>query len=484
MTGEDAENTDQLTIEPLSTMRLLGIVGAITLALSIINMPIPSAAAVDRKSFSIAVSSWDRKGGLIAADVNGDGARDLIITQPSTIVAYAQSGTKLWSVANPSIQLGGQSESDGLPGLHGAGVQAGDIDNDGITEVLYVTTDNRLRLINGLNGSIERTISLPAVSSRYNRWEHAIISNFRRNGDSDLLLSASVVINSSGYLRATKIAAYSFASLASAGAGANALWSRSDFVSPSHGHPRVADLDRDGRDEVVGGIVVSHDGSKRVDIGVGNQASPHIDSLAIGDITPTSAGLEAVAVEEGGERRVIMYNKSRVLWSKSRKPATDGDKVQIGNYHTGLPGLEIFLRGAESNDMWVMNRLGNTIAAYDFDTVKQPQSWTDAGIEVIFAIHWTGETRQLNAAKERHEAGDVGIFDPLTAKFIQVFDEAADRVYVADLAGDWREELVVISGSNLRIYRNLDANPRPNVTSLWSDPLYNRLKMTWNYYSP
>ena len=57
-------------------------------------------------------------------------------------------------------------------------------------------------------------------------------------------------------------------------------------------------------------------------------------------------------------------------------------------------------------------------------------------------------------------------------------------MYVADLAGDWREELVVISGSNLRIYRNLDANPRPNVTSLCSDPLYNRLKMTWNYYSP
>ena len=443
------------------------------------------AAEIDHKTFDIAVSSWDRKGGVIAADVNGDGERDLIITQPSLIIAYTQSGTKLWTVAFPDIQLGGQAETDGQPGLHGPGVQAGDIDNDGTTEVLYVTTGNQLRVINGRTGSLERSINLPAVSSRFNRWEHAIISNFRGGRLSrDLLLAASVVIDSNrGYLRATKIAAYSFASLASAGAGAQALWSRDDFVSQSHGQPRVMDLDKDGRDEVVGGIVVGHDGSKHVDIGVGNNRLPHIDALAIGDIDPSSAGFEAVIAEEGGDRRVIMFNKFKLLWSKSRKPATDGDKVTIGNYATNRTGLEIFLRGAESNDMWVMDRAGNRIAAYDFDAVKQPQSWTDAGIEDIFSIHWTGGSKQFNLAKERHESGDVGIFDPMTAKFIQVFDEAADRVYVVDLAGDWREEIVVISGLRLSIYRNLDANPNPGRASLWNTRLYNRLKMTWNYYS-
>jgi hypothetical protein len=136
------------------------------LVLSAMSLLISSSGAVDRKSFDIAVSSWDRKGGVIAADVNGNGTRDLIITQPSLIVAYTQTGTKLWTVAFPNIQLGGQSESDGLPGLHGPGVQAGDIDNDGTTEVLYVTTGNRLRVINGRSGKLERSINLPAVSSR------------------------------------------------------------------------------------------------------------------------------------------------------------------------------------------------------------------------------------------------------------------------------------------------------------------------------
>jgi hypothetical protein len=443
------------------------------------------AGNVDRTSFDIAVSSWDRKGGLIAANVNDAGARDLIITQPSLIVAYAQTGVKLWTVAFPDIHLGGQSESDGLPGLHGPGVQAGDIDNDGRTEVLYVTTGNRLRVLNGRTGTLKRSITLPAVSSRFNRWEHAIIANFRGQGDFDLLLSASVTIDSSrGYLRDTKIAAYSYASLASAGAGAKALWSRDDFVSPSHGPPRVVDLDGDGRDEVVGGIVVGHNGSKHVDIGIGNKRLPHIDSLAINNIDPDSPGLEVVIVEEGGNKRVIMYNKSKVLWSKSRGSATDGDKVQTADYDPKRKGAEIFLRGAESNDMWVMDRKGNTIAAYDFDTAKRPQSWSNNGIEDIFRIHWTGGQKLFNVAKERGKSGDVGIFDPLTAEFIEVFDEAADRVYVADMAGDWREEVVVISGRKLTIYRNLDANPKPNKPSLWTYPHYRRLKMTWNYYSP
>ena len=462
---------------------------AVGLVLSAMLLLISSGAEadVDRKRFDIAVSSWDRKGGLIAADVNGDGRRDLIITQPSLIVAYTQSGTKLWTVAFPDIRLGGQSEKDGLPGLHGPGVQAGDIDNDGTTEVLYVTTGNKLRLINGRNGRIKRTISLPAVSSHFNRWEHAIISNFRGQGDRDLLLSASVDINGNGYLRDIKIAAYSFASLASAGAGAKALWRRSDFVSPSHGQPRVIDLDQDGRDEVLGGIVVGHNGAKLVDIGIGNNNNPHIDSLAVGGIDPSSPKLEAVIPEEGGKKRVILYNKSKVLWSKPREGATDGDKVQVGDFDPGRKGLEIFLRGANSDDMWVMDRAGNRIAAYDFDTKKQPQSWSDNGIEEIFSLHWTGRAKQLLAVKERGTTGDVGIFDPMTAKFIEVFDEAADRIYVADLAGDWREELVVISGRKLTIYRNLDANPQgvaSNARPSWKKNIYLRRKMTWNYYSP
>jgi hypothetical protein len=58
-------------------------------------------------------------------------------------------------------------------------------------------------------------------------------------------------------------------------------------------------------------------------------------------------------------------------------------------------------------------------------------------------IDWTGGQKQLAAAKERHTAGNVAIFDPLTGAFPLRLNEEARRLYVADVTGDWREEIVV-----------------------------------------
>ncbi|HID06947.1 MAG TPA: hypothetical protein EYP10_07335, partial [Armatimonadetes bacterium] len=87
-------------------------------------------------------------------------------------------------------------------------------------------------------------------------------------------------------------------------------------------------------------------------------------------------------------------------------------------------------------------------------------------------------------AKERHKSGDVCIFDPISGEFLYRFKERADRLYVADVSGDWREELIVVSGNEIHIYHNDAPNPRPNQPRLWMKQWYRRCKMTWNYYSP
>jgi hypothetical protein len=116
------------------------------------------------------------------------------------------------------------------------------------------------------------------------------------------------------------------------------------------------------------------------------------------------------------------------------------------------------------------------------DEVK-PADWTDSGVEVTNNIEWTG-ARQLACAKERHTAGDVCIFDPLTGEFLWRFRERADRLYVADVRGDWREEAIVLAGNELHIYANPDANPDPDRSRLWKNRNYRRLKQCHNYYSP
>lgn len=113
-----------------------------------------------------------------------------------------------------------------------------------------------------------------------------------------------------------------------------------------------------------------------------------------------------------------------------------------------------------------------------------PGGWSKAGIEVIYSIDWTGEPLQLIAAKERHRSGDVVLLDPVSGNFLLQFKESADRLYIADVSGDWREEIIVQNGSELHIYENPEPALGPARDRLWTNPQYRRDKMTWNYYNP
>ena len=113
-----------------------------------------------------------------------------------------------------------------------------------------------------------------------------------------------------------------------------------------------------------------------------------------------------------------------------------------------------------------------------------PEGWTVRGMEVIHTIDWTGDTQQLACAKERHKSGDICLFEPLTGRFVAVFKEKTNRLYVADVFGDWREEIIVLNGQDLHVYQNDSPNPRPDKKRLWADRNYRRLKQCHNYYSP
>jgi len=71
----------------------------------------------------------DSAGGIMVADVNDDGKPDFMVTVPGHLAVYDNSGRKLW-IKKLDIVVGGQSESQGLPGHDGPGVAAGDVDGD------------------------------------------------------------------------------------------------------------------------------------------------------------------------------------------------------------------------------------------------------------------------------------------------------------------------------------------------------------------
>ncbi|MBU0665614.1 MAG: hypothetical protein KJ990_13880 [Proteobacteria bacterium] len=415
----------------------------------------------------------DTAGGLIAADINDDGARELLITAPGYIGAYGTNGKQLWS-KHIDVCVGGESESKGLPGHHGPGVQAGDINGDRKTEVVFFDRESTLHVLRGGNGQELWSAKLQPPAGAQ-RWEHVIIANFRGKGDRDLLMQAT---NAKGYRTGRYLAAYSVESLQ---AGKNEpLWQRNDFVSCAHNGARLADLDGDGRDEVLGATILGPDGELRVIVDL----KGHLDSIFVGDVRPELPGLEVVMLEEGRLNRIFLVGISGLIWEAHHKHQ-EPQNAAIGRFIPGLSEMQIWCRSRfnEHQTPFVLNAHGALYSEYKMDDMA-PKGWTLRGVEVINSIYWSGEERMYACAKERHRSGDVCIFDPVSGRFLLRLPEKADRLYVADVSGDWREEIIVWSGNELHIYSNPQPNPRPEIPRLWTTPHYRRSKMTWNYYSP
>ena len=415
----------------------------------------------------------DSAGGILVADVTGDGKMDFLVTVPGHLAAYGNNGAKLWSKAL-DIAVGGQSESQGLPGHHGPGVAAGDVDGNGACEVVFLTKDSVLHIVEGATGK-KKAIAKPPVPKGAARWEVAMIADFRGAGDDrDILLQAT---NKSGYRTGRYLAAYAVAELIK---GGKPLWTTDKFVSCAHNSARLADINGDGRDEVLGATLFSAKGKLLTKAA---NFSGHMDSVFVADVQPDRPGLEVVLLEEGSNH-VQVLSATGPVWRKHYRK-TEPQNAAVGRFKADSDDVFIWCRSRYNTHQkpFVLGPDGKLAARYAMDDVA-PKGWAASGVETIYTIDWTGKRQQLACAKERHTSGDVCIFDPLTGEFLLRLPEKCDRLLVADVTGDWREEIIVLAGDELHVYANAAPNPRPKAKRLWADRNYRRLKQCRNYYSP
>jgi len=415
----------------------------------------------------------DSGGGIITADINNDGKMDYLVTVPGHLAAYDNNGKKLW-IKKIDIVVGGSSESQGLPGHCGPGVAAGDVDGDGKCEVVFLTRDTVFHILDGKTGIEQANAKLPHPEGA-DYWEVAMIADFRgTGGDGDILLQTT---NNRGYRMGKFLAAYTIDKLVK---GGKPLWESDEFVSCAHNSARLADINGDGRDDVLGATIFSSDGKLLA------RAIPdryHMDSVFVADVRPDKPGLEVVMLEEGSNQ-VQLVGVGGPIW-RSHFKKQEPQNAAVGRFKEGSDEIFIWCRSrySEHQKPFVFNSAGKKVFDYQMDDVA-PSGWTASGVEIIHTIDWTGKQQQLACATERHTTGDVCLFEPLTGKFVAHFKEKADRLYVADVTGDWREEIIVLNGNELHIYANSEANPRPNQERLWTSRNYRRLKQCYNYYSP
>ena len=190
-------------------MKLGALVGTVALAISL--RPAGASESVPPKPFIIKLEippPQESEGGMIVADVDNNGAMDYLVTVPGHLAVYSNDGQKLW-VKQTDLVVGGQSESRGLPGHHGPGVAAGDVDGDGKCEVIFLTKDRVLHVVDGATGR-EEANAKPAVPKGAERWELAMIASFQGTSDQDILLQAT---NKAGYRTGRYLAAYRFNTL-------------------------------------------------------------------------------------------------------------------------------------------------------------------------------------------------------------------------------------------------------------------------------
>jgi rhamnogalacturonan endolyase len=234
----------------------------------------------------------------------------------------------------------------------------------------------------------------------------------------------------------------------------------------------VADVDGDGRDEIVfGAAVIDDDGRGLYATGLG-----HGDALHVGDLDPDRPGLEVFDIQERFDDAGASFRDARtgeILWKKpSVRAGDDGEGPGRGNafdVDPRYPGAESWVAGAGVRGMW---------------TAKGARIGTGQPSAVNFAVWWDGDLlRELldrNAVMKWNWTAERLDTMFVAAGAASNNGTKSTPVLSGDVLGDWREEVILRAADDpreLRIYTTTLPTAYRFVT-LMHDPVY-RLGMAW-----
>jgi len=459
-------------------------------------------------------------------DLDGDGLPDFTFRSGTRLYAYSHEGKFMWSykIRNPG-------------GNGGAKHGAADTDGDGRMEVVALDSAGVLVILDGAGGNPERQVPVENLMAGQ-RAGHVILANLRGLGDRDAVVQTlDVTPEGSGYKYYLNRSLIAF----NLETGAE-LWRveqdatlkngiHEGYWGQAHGPALAADVDLDGMDEVIGADMIDQDGRilnfnyPPYWVDLATIYVDHLDGITAGDFRPDLPGLEWVIMEEdnaGYETYFsAMLSADGIIWRKKpesllKDPAFfrgnlaghqyfEAQNAAAGNFDAGLPHAEFYFSSrfnggnGFSQNPWILDNTGELITHYRTDAVlpegfnPHPTGGNGEGLEYVWTIDWDGSGRELITGMTRHYMGNAGVFDPMTGAPVWLTGREFPAVrslfvYVADVSGDCREELLLCdstaSGPVMRVYWNEDPFAGLYRISKWKDPLYRRVKQNWNYYSP
>ncbi|MDR4930615.1 rhamnogalacturonan lyase family protein [Segatella bryantii] len=246
-------------------------------------------------------------------------------------------------------------------------------------------------------------------------------------------------------------------------------WNCKDSSSPWYGQGyhnyAVADVDEDGRDEIVFGSMVIDDTGK----GLSTTGLGHGDAEHVGDYNPYIHGLEIFACNEDNPANNYRDATTSKIYYRLAGGSDDG-RSMAGNFTNDIPGA-IGFSGHDTPISCVTN--------------NHEEGLTSTGVTLNFRTYWDGDLLEesFNGIGLRNSNGAIykyGQSSPLK-EFDDTYtnnDTKSTPCFQGDIFGDWREEIAMRDkDNNLRIETTNIPTAWRNYTLL-HDPQY-RNAMVW-----
>jgi rhamnogalacturonan endolyase len=433
-------------------------------------------------------------------DLDGDGQYEIVLKWDPTnakdnsqsgytgnvyVDAYRLDGTRLWR-----IDLGRNIRA----GAHYTQFQVFDYDGDGRAEVVMKTADGTrsgtgqvvgnanadhrnssgyilagpefLTVFRGTDGAVLATANYEPPRGNVSSWG----DSYGNRVDRFLAATAYVdgsrpsIIMARGYYTRAVVAAWDFRN-----GQLTRRWTYDSGTSNTGAYGQgnhnlsVADVDADGRDEIVyGSATINDNGALMYRTGFG-----HGDAMHVSDLVPGRAGLEVFTVHEPSGSPSMDVHDARTGQIIYRSPSCGCD--------TGRGVAADIWSGNAGAEIWSSTDGGLRSAATGAQVSgRKPGS-------INFVVWWDGDAqRELLDGTHIDKYGTGGDTRLLTGSGVRSNNGTKSTPALsADILGDWREEVIWPTTDNraLRIYSTTDPTSisRP---SLMQDRQY-RVAVAW-----
>ena len=397
---------------------------------------------------------------IIAYDWDEDGKAEAVLRGADNMIVYGSDGkTQLYTIGDMSVNTRKTWYTSNEKG-------------SSTGSLAYTSTGAEYLLyLNGLTGALYQKIDYPLTRGNASDWgdtsghrssKYFFGAPFLDGRNASLFLGRGIYTRHKMMAMDLNRSTHEWSTRWS--------WNCSDSSSPWYGNGYhnfiIADVDEDGRDEIVYGSMVIDDNGK----GLSTTGLGHGDAQHVSDFDPYRKGLEFFGCNE--DKPAMNYRNATTSEIYIRRTATDDDgRGLMANFTNSYPGSQ-----------------GRSVSTGILSSVKDEEISVLGGDSFInwgnlnFRIYWDGDlcSEVLDSPGTAKEASieKPGTGRLFTSSGCNMNNSSKNNpCFQGDIIGDWREEIVVRHGAGLRVYTT-GLGTGYSMPSLWFDHQY-RQAMVW-----